>query len=96
MRWGIDTFAARYVFGYRLPPKAMSWEFLYPVPVSYPTRIDQIAPGWAWMVGKETLKFRIPDCGIQGEQVRIAGRTFGSLPRYRDDLVVFGPKVGPR
>lgn len=85
-RYLIDTFAARYVFDYRLPANARNWTFGRPFPRMWPASLDDLQPDETWIIAGYNLCMIEPELAPPLEPIfTLAGR---SLNRRSGDYAL--------
>jgi hypothetical protein len=78
----VDTYAARFVFDYKLPPGTRAWEFSDPLPKTFPRSLAEHQPGTVWVIRRVQEQL-----WQNGVPVTILGRTFRSI-QYPDPTII--------
>ena len=78
----IDSVAARYVYDYRLPPNSLSWEFVHPLPTTFPQSLAERPSGTVWVIQKNNVLLGTV------QPLTVAGRRFLSLAKNPYEVTV--------
>jgi hypothetical protein len=86
--YAVDDEAARHVFDYRLPPRAVAWHWLLTPPRSWPTQVSDKQPGVVWIVSRVTLAFWVPALQPDYPKASFLGQPLPGVPRQPGDVVL--------
>jgi hypothetical protein len=84
-KYVVDAVAAKYVYDYKLPPNATSWEFIELN--RYPS-IANKKKNELWIVSKSNIAQYVPELGVNSPKVKFLNRNFNSLSQNPFEILI--------